>query len=212
MEGLEGRVAALEAVVRELKVEKRESVRALRLWKGIAGGVAALLLVGVLPRLSHADDPAGKTLQAPFRVTDAEGTPILEADAGKDGPYLRLMNAKGEARVVLYSNASGGNIGFSDKAGRLAGALTAAENGGALTLANHEEKPAAMLFSDKEGGAMIVYDKAGKGSGGLIATADGGNMTLFNAAEKEAVELMATPTGGKLNVNDNDGKSVFSKP
>ncbi|MBW3625713.1 MAG: hypothetical protein KY468_20150 [Armatimonadetes bacterium] len=213
MEDLRARLEAMEAEVAALKTRSETAGRKLGWWRGIAGGMGAVTLLALSAGGGQAGSPAPpNTVRLPFRVVNAQGKTVFDVDADKDGPRMRLLDASGTPRAVIYGDSKGGHLAVFNRKGGVTAGLTNTDTGGAMSLANNTENPAVVVFSDTEGGAIMVYNQAEEGVGGLVASKDGGNLALFTKTGKDAVEMSGSPEGGKLSIYGANGKPVFSKP
>lgn len=213
MDDMNERLERLEAEMSALQQQNGTARRQARLWRGVAGGTVALALLAFAAQAGIAGNAATpSTVKLPFRVVNDQGKTVFDIDADKEGPRMRLLDAGGSPRAVIYGDPLGGHLAVFNKKGGVSAGLTTTDTGGAMSVGSPSEKPAVVVFSDKDGGAVVVFNKAEESVAGLITTEAGGHLAIFDKAGKDAADIQATPEGGKLNLYDKAGKVVGSQP
>lgn len=174
----------------------------------------------------------GSVVQAPFRVVDARGEPILTVDVAESGPLLCLGAMSDGGAVVLEVDAQGGRITLTHHAGERVATLGVGETGGrfdlfddvgrwsltayatpeggALYVLNSEGQQVAGLEGTNSGGQVYVHDQEGRPAASLVGAAGAGRLHIMGQTGAQAAAIFATAEGGRITVADTGGESAAS--
>lgn len=198
MEGMAERLALLETVVEELARERRRDRAWLRGWRGAAGCLAVLALVGFSLRAGQAQG-AGSVVKAPFRVVDQAGRRLLEVDSINGTPRARFFDAKEQSRVLIFSDAQGGTVRVYNAADRRALEFACAAGESRLDLFNPAGALISRLGGRESGGELLINDGRGAVAArlGINSTNQNGHLRLYHLSTgQEIVALSSIREGG----------------
>jgi hypothetical protein len=232
MDNLRERVDALEQQTKAMEAHTRTVERRLRWWRGIAGGMVMLNLLGLALPSGKAQDQQG----LPQRVTALEDKLVaLTFDAATNvltitGANLRIVNGLGSTRtinglgnlIVGYNEPrSGGNIetgshniivGFQHSFTSFGGLVAGWQNditGDFASVTGGDFNRASAPGSSVCGGTSNTA--SGVGSvicGGQVNTASGTRSSVSGGSNNTASGFFSSVSGGESNTANGEGSSV----
>ena len=162
------------------------------------------------------------TIKAPFRVVDASGALVMQADATgvsyyQGGTLQVALRSNGAAGGELFVNGAqgtsatigttGSNMGLRIlKDTTLLANLVGSTAGGYLSLRDPSGALSLQLASTSDGG-LIQSDSGNKRRVALGSTAAGGFLDLFSTGDQLIGQLAEHPQGGYLALGNQGGTS-----